>query len=1197
MMEESAFTNNQRECNSLSSKVELTVASSKRMSASKKLWENKQVLLFAFLSLVFTLWYAGRFIFSPSTFMIGVGTSDGFQSLSIVVNNLGIINSGHLPFGTFWLFNFYGGSVATFYNVSNIPNIPHTSFLILNLILNDPIFWLKVFVLATLVVSQVLSFKLAAYYFKKTAIAWIFSVGYSFCTFYFSHINNGHIGFILAAALMPGVFLLFEKMFSFPNRKNMSYATISLISLFLGDLQVTIFAIFYILLRIVYQLIINPSWVQRNAILKRIVECAILFSLFCAPFLISFTLIQNTNALSVMSIPEKYNSPPFLFFIRNSGSIPDGFISQITSLYLGVSLFAIALVPLFLHKTFRKTQLKTNLQNYFFHLLVLVFFFFIAIGTPLAELVTTLFVRVPSRTQIIVIFSICMCAGYGLLCLSEFLQNKFYWFKSTGKKTKFFNTLLIIAVATIVFADITVGVSPGISPLPELTGGHQFIQNQSDDFRILKYPVVWGYTNYESSLINHEIVGESVIALRSYPPASELYSTLNKKFDTLKAEQDPGNFTLLATICGVKYILIETNFTKSSEYISYFDNASQFFATVHEDEHSIVYENLYFKGNVFALKDNNQNLSIANLTLENFSDLLLEERIDYKQDFNSISVSGNFSEPAYVVFSQSYSPFWVRSDDSSTAFMKFLNVTAFRVERGPFNVNAVFSVATQTLNLYIVFFVALILLCMAVYAGSKGKKNLVSYTLCSLTVFGVIITVLALIGINVVPKSLSPYGVFSGIFNTAILLFGVSITIASLTCLLWGKILGFIGFLFTKIVGNLNSLPPKSRKILFLLIACGLLTIVIFAFFFSASQTTVFQHQPIFTDDGNYMENQVLTGTQFSLNYNSTILLLFVLCSFIALGIFVGKQFYSELKNGMLTTTLIELLGLSGLSLILIYAIYSGGLFCALALMNNQFLWFMSLMFSLLIIVNLLVLFGPVVLAPVYVIRGKLITAEKVASLFMKALLIVSLTLIILFNLTSFLNGEVWLNDNIAGILLITLSLYTITVFSITSGKKLDISTETTQLQNFCDSKQEGIKHIHSGFLGGIIGIFIAGLMMWAITTVAQNYFGLALIFCGALGGLGFGGMTIGNRKLRGIIGCCFGFFAILFGLIMVYNAQIITGYMITASNVLMPTYLWNSFGSFMESQFLNISGLFQLSFGLFAAYLLASNVSLSFKK
>jgi len=72
---------------------------------------------------------------------------------------------------------------------------------------------------------------------------------------------------------------------------------------------------------------------------------------------------------------------------------------------------------------------------------------------------------------------------------------------------------------------------------------------------------------------------------------------------------------------------------------------------------------------------------------------------------------------------------------------------------------------------------------------------------------------------------------------------------------------------------------------------------------------------------------------------------------------------------------------------------------------------------------------------------------------------------------------------------------------------------------------------------------------------------------------------------------------AILFGLIMVYNAQIITGYMITAPNVLMPTYLWNSFGSFMESQFLNISGLFQLSFGLFAAYLLASNVSLSFKK
>ncbi|MBN1683654.1 hypothetical protein JW865_08905 [Candidatus Bathyarchaeota archaeon] len=1182
-------------------RIKFLKKSSNLMSFLKNIWLEKQILIFIILSLLFTLLYSQRFIFSPSSIMLGVETSDAFQSLSIVINNLGIINSGYLPFGTFWLFNFYGGSIATFYNVSNIPNIPHSLFLTLNLAFNDPIFWLKIFVFITLLISQLLSYKLAKYYFKNSAIAWLFSICYSFCTFYLSHINDGHLGFILAAAFMPGVILIFEKMFLSANRKNMVYASFSLVALFLSDLQVTIFAIFYLLIRILYHIIFNPFNLKRRSIFKRLFECTIIFILIVAPFLISFTLLQNTEALSVPEIPEQYITSPSLFFLRGSGTLTDGSALQETSLYIGLSFFVLSLLPMFFLNKFLKTQVKSDQLNYFFHLLIMVFFFLIAIGTPLTSLVTTLFVRVPSRTHIIVILSICMCLGYGLLFLNKLCNGKINTVNRI-KKNKIINTLLIIGIAIIFFADLTAGTFPVTSDLPELTGGHKFIENQSSDFRILKYPMIWGYTNYESAVIKHEIIGQSVIALRSYPKESELFSNLIHIFNRLDQTQDLRNFTLRATICGVKYILIDLRENGSASYINYFDNATGCFTEVYKDQNSVVYENLYFKGTIFVLKDEGQELEVNNLSLESFSNSISEEKINFTQSYNNIIISGKFNSTAYVVISQSYSPFWINSNDGSNAFAKVLNVTGFQVKSGIFEKSAVFSAGAQTSNLYIIFLIVLILSLTSLVAIEKGKINWFKVILIILVIFGTLNTILALMGTSFVPEILRPVGVFSGVFNTVILLMGISTIIISIIFLIWEKIskmLNLSYFSLKSVYDKINSLSIIRQKILMSCVLIGSLFLIIFTVYCFTSQELISQlYQQVI--EGNYFENLVVSGTQLSLNYTSIILLLIAVSALLSLSIFIGQKVLSELREDIVTPKIFELIGVLSLIILVVYVIFNGGLFCAVELIKNQFLWFLIVLFSLYITVNGFIFYDSANLASFHNIRILLLKVGDVSNVLLKFLILVSLTFIILTNLNSvFSEGIFWLNDNIAGILVIILLLYGVKSATFLISEKHQPIIVSTDV--FADkAKQEkGIKKVHLGIFGGIIGVCVVGLLMRIITTMVQDYVGWALVLCGALGGLGFGLLTKGNMKYRGIIGCCFGIIAIFFGLLTTYDTPIVIGYM-TTSDGLIPLYLWHemSFLGFVANKLLSMNGVFYTLWGLLLAYLCSSYLSFKhFKK
>jgi hypothetical protein len=210
----------------------------------------------------------------------------------------------------------------------------------------------------------------------------------------------------------------------------------------------------------------------------------------------------------------------------------------------------------------------------------------------------------------------------------------------------------------------------------------------------------------------------------------------------------------------------------------------------------------------------------------------------------------------------------------------------------------------------------------------------------------------------------------------------------------------------------------------------------------------------------------------------------------------------------------------------------------------------------------------------------------------MKTLLAGTLLFMVLANVPLLLEeGRIWLNESIVVVLLTLLFLFSVNIISADAKEKIGHFAEADQNSINNAHKKKGITKLHLGVLGGIIGVCMAGLLMRAITEATQSYMGLALVLCGLLGGLGFGALSRGDRRMRGIIGCCFGVIAIFFGLVMAYNTPIIIGYWNDGTALLK----WHdaSFLMFAQTRLLSMSGLFYTFFGLLAAYFAGSTSTL----
>jgi hypothetical protein len=368
-----------------------------------------------------------------------------------------------------------------------------------------------------------------------------------------------------------------------------------------------------------------------------------------------------------------------------------------------------------------------------------------------------------------------------------------------------FHTIIVIGLVSILFVDATSVVYPLTAPGAKLTGGQLFIQEQQGDFRILQYPTLWAVSDYESMLMNHQIIGESIIALRSSPPNSELFDKLANLFQTIpSSDVDAENLTMLATICGAKYVLIETNSSLSplaSDYTKFFDgNASKYFSVVYSDQESVVYENLFFKGYAFAVEDQGQAPDLANLTFNEFSKSILSDaQINVTNGFNSIKISADISKPAYLVISQAYYPYWVvRGNGTNTAqFTDVLNVTGIHLDKGTYELTASFVVADQTNLLFLSSFICFSLISLIIYADSKSKQTLLKGSLTALFVCGIALTTMSLLDPNIMALASNWSGF--GIYSKVILVIGGLAVLIAIFGFVKGKTGEMIGLLLSKL--------------------------------------------------------------------------------------------------------------------------------------------------------------------------------------------------------------------------------------------------------------------------------------------------------------------------------------------------------------------------------------------------------------
>jgi len=98
--------------------------------------------------------------------------------------------------------------------------------------------------------------------------------------------------------------------------------------------------------------------------------------------------------------------------------------------------------------------------------------------------------------------------------------------------------------------------------------------------------------------------------------------------------------------------------------------------------------------------------------------------------------------------------------------------------------------------------------------------------------------------------------------------------------------------------------------------------------------------------------------------------------------------------------------------------------------------------------------------------------------------------------------------------------------------------------------RQTQVADIHNlplGIVGGIIAALVAGFLLSFMTQITDRFYFVFVAVCGAIGGLGFGLPTEGNKLNRGLIGCFFAILAMLVGYYMIYLTPI-SIYSITVS-------------------------------------------------
>jgi len=544
-----------------------------------------------------------------------------------------------VPTGVFWFKNLYGGTPATVYQGLPI-DLPILTLSLYTWV-KDVAVTLKVFLIASIVISGVSSYFYALMLMKKRESALISSIIYTFSSFYFNEIQLGHCHLIMGASLIPLVLLFWERLLSNPKLRNTIYFTASFTLLTLTELQITIFTSFYLVFRLTYFLLVKREYGYLKRITTHILTSVTLYLLIILPLLSPFLIFYPVERS--WAEVKYYSTSPHTFFIRAPVNIA-GFFPHF--FYIGISvLFLITAFPFLL--SIKRESFDNNKNNgvrlrseFLFHAFVCTFF--ILYSSPKSSFISYLIynfipfasgIRVTARSSILCYLSTAVLCGLSLFLIDEHLSKANLQntrMKNTGRK------LILFLIIGIVFLDLTYGIEPSATPAFALTSAYDYVKHQPDDFRVVELPSIWGISHYVASHIDKHVIGAGTVMLAKYPNHARYIENMQYRFRNLPSKIFVENGGFEHNLTGWNLDYSDQNVTaQCTDSKSFHGNSSLAISVSHEGGFVRIHQNLTTKPRVtkdtyisFAVFSTSLDKASMNITLT-LIDETLNETVDF----------------------------------------------------------------------------------------------------------------------------------------------------------------------------------------------------------------------------------------------------------------------------------------------------------------------------------------------------------------------------------------------------------------------------------------------------------------------------------------------------------------------------------------------------------------------------------------
>ena len=483
------------------------------------------LVLFGFLSLL----YCRLFLFSSAEYLPGQSIfSDFYLNFLVWKEQLSMLRNQFIPLGVYWFPSYFGGFRGMIIPNQGLGDIPNLLSLILYAVTEDHVLAVKQIIFFSVFSSSITSYFYGYQIFSRRDASVLFSVGYSFSSYYLTEIYYGHLNFLVAAGAIPLVLYVWESYFSQSDVRHAAWAGLSLVLLFFIEWQILFFAMLFVFFRFLYICYgkfrtTELSKTVVNSIISALVFLMCIFP-FILPYLFSYSLWRAPGG-----------EPAYLYFMRlNPLALTD---IQMTNHYVGVSILVLALIPMFARNKPSATS-SLHKRQYFFFLFVCIFYVMYSTAQyspinvagllhkiiPLAS-----FIGAVHRSSIFVFLSVSVCCSIGYITLTENLSS----FMSTQKVSKLSSRtvrrlvrrFLPILLCMLIFLDLSYDLEPRTTSMfiPS-SFSYDFLRQQSSEFRVVEIPACYGLPMISSRYISHEVLDWRYPYTGSPSSFSQLYS-------------------------------------------------------------------------------------------------------------------------------------------------------------------------------------------------------------------------------------------------------------------------------------------------------------------------------------------------------------------------------------------------------------------------------------------------------------------------------------------------------------------------------------------------------------------------------------------------------------------------------------------------------------------------------------------------